>query len=52
MKCIPYYYNIAHESKGRGIKIKRISEGYMIKFVIRATRVSKSFHVKRHTHNC
>jgi hypothetical protein len=44
--------NIAHEPKGIGMKTKRIWVGYMIKFVIRATWVSKSFHLKRYTHSC
>jgi hypothetical protein len=43
IECIPFYYNIAHKQKGRGMKTKRIWVGYMIKFIIRA----KSFHLKR-----
>jgi hypothetical protein len=52
MKCVPFHCNIAHELKGRGMKTKGIWLGYMIKFIIRATWVSKSFHLKRHTHSC
>jgi hypothetical protein len=51
MKYVPFYCNIAHEPKGRGMKTKHISVGYM-KFIIRATLVSKSFHLKRYTHSC
>jgi hypothetical protein len=48
MKCITFYCNIAHEPKGRGINTK-FWVRYMIKFIIRATWVSKSFHLKRCT---
>jgi hypothetical protein len=41
---MPFYCNTAHKLKGTGIKTKRILIDYMIKFIIRATRVSKSFH--------
>jgi hypothetical protein len=34
------------------MKTKRIWVGYVIKFVNRATWVSKSFHLKRCTHSC
>lgn len=37
MKYIPFYYNTTHEQKGRGIKTKLISVGYMIKLIFRAT---------------
>jgi hypothetical protein len=33
IKCIPFYCNVAHELKGRGMKTKRIWADYMIKFV-------------------
>jgi hypothetical protein len=46
------YYNITLELDGTGMKTKRMWVGYMIKFVIRATSVSKSFHLKRYTHSC
>jgi hypothetical protein len=52
MKCIPFYCNIAHEQKGRGMKNKLIWVSYMIKFIIRATWVSKYFRLKRWTHSC
>jgi hypothetical protein len=46
IKRIPFYCNIAHELKGAGMKTKHIWVGYMIKFIIHATWVSKSFHLK------
>jgi hypothetical protein len=52
LKCIPFHCNIAHEPKDRGMKTKRIWVGCKIKFIIRATWVSKSFHLKRYTHSC
>jgi hypothetical protein len=46
------FLNIAHELKGRGLKTKHMWIGYMIKFIIRATWVSKSFHQKHYTQSC
>jgi hypothetical protein len=42
----------AHEMEERRMETKRIWLGYMIKFIIRATWVSKLFHLKRYTHSC
>jgi hypothetical protein len=51
MKFIPFYCNIVQKLKGRKMKTKRISEGYMIKFIIRAAWGSKIFRLKRYTHS-
>jgi hypothetical protein len=52
MKCILFYCDIVHELKSRGMKTKHILVGYMIKFIIRATWVSISFHLNCCTHIC
>jgi hypothetical protein len=52
MKCVPIHCNISHDPKGRGMKTKRVSVGYMIKFLIRATWVSKYFNLKCYINRC
>jgi hypothetical protein len=48
MKCIPFYSNIARQLKGRGMKNKRISVGYMFKLIPHSTSVSKCLQQKRY----
>jgi hypothetical protein len=49
MKYIQFYCDIAHELKGRIIKIKSVRVGYMIKFIIHSRWVPKPFH---YTQSC
>jgi hypothetical protein len=46
-----FYYNVVYELKYTGLKTKHMWVGYMIKFVILITWLSKSLHLKRYNHS-
>lgn len=56
MICLPFSCKTAHGVKGTEMKSVCSSVDWvhadMIKFIIRNTQVSKSFHLKRYIYSC